>query len=80
MFTTEHLQGRMLYETEKVVCINVYLKPQYAPTKDYYLCQVLISLVNTQYVSTDVELVLSNSDFLFLSQNVIRQEISEGVT
>lgn len=46
MFATEHLTGRCVYETNKVVCIDVYLSRKYSQDKDIFLSQLLVSLIN----------------------------------
>jgi len=45
MFRTEHFEGRLLYETDKVVCINVHINTNYDPNC-IFVTQVLLSLVN----------------------------------
>ena len=76
MFLTEHLEGRIHYETNQVVCFNIYLKPSIA--KDFFVCQALLSLVNgsRSYVPT---MVVVNNIITFDSATIAK-EISEGIS
>lgn len=76
MFSTEHLVGRLRYETEQVVCFDVYLKPHLA--KDYFVCQALLSLVNGSRASTATIVVVDN--IITLDYATISKEISTGIT
>ena len=53
MFLTEHLEGRLRYETDKVVCIDIHINTNYSNGDNLsFLGQALLSLVNKQYVYT----------------------------
>ena len=79
MFITEHIQGKLVYETEKVVYIHVFLKPQYTTNCDsnVYITQLLISLVNMNYSCVDTSIKNSH---IYLSENMLKEEIAEGVS
>lgn len=79
MFRTEHLEGRLLYETDKVVCINVFINRRYSKNEDKFLSQVLISLVNGRFKSHGTGFhLLSDNDFLFTKEDFAR-ELNEGL-
>lgn len=79
MFTTEHLEGRIVYETDKVVYIHVFVKPQYIIGCDsnQYITQLLISLVNTKYSCIDTSF---RNTLFYLSEDKLKEEIAEGVS
>lgn len=76
MFNTEHLSGRCVYETDKVVCINVYLSKTYSSSKDIFLSQLLVSLVNTHFSYGSISFTC---DFFDLTLDQFNREIEEGV-
>ena len=75
MFSTEHLEGRMVYETNKIACINVYAQPTYDPNRTF-LVQLLVSLINYKYINSSVPVSFGPSA---LSREDINKEIKEGV-
>lgn len=76
MFNTEHLSGRSVYETDKVVCIDVYLSSNYSSGKDIFLSQLLVSLVNQNFSYGSVSF---SYGFCVFSSDEFDNEIREGV-
>lgn len=75
MFSTKHLEGRLRYETDKVVCIDVHIKSYYLSAQPF-VTQVLISLINGE--STFFAPGYNNIDFSITSEDVLK-EINEGI-
>lgn len=81
MFDTKHFKGRMLYETEKVACINVYLNPEFAHNNPECLTQVLVSLVDKeQHYFDSKNILLHYAYYLHLDQDEVNRELSELVS
>lgn len=76
MFATKHLTGRCVYETNKVVCIDVYLSKKYSQNKDIFLGQLLVSFVNQNISYSPVSF---SNVFCTFSSNQYDREIKEGV-
>lgn len=76
MFSTKHLEGRIRYETDKVVCIDVYCKPQFLSERPFFT-QILFSIINKQYSFLDASLWGKNG--AIMSEKEIRDEIAEGI-
>lgn len=74
MFSTEHLEGRLRYETDKVVCIDVYSKTKARP----FMCQVLLSLVNKTAQFIKCELISEYTSYAFTEEDFIK-EVKDGV-
>ena len=75
MFRTEYLEGRLRYETEQVVCFDVYLNSNIA--KDFFVCQALLSLVNRRIAhNSPSEVVYYNT---VLNGTTIFVEIQNGI-
>lgn len=77
MFRTEHLEGRSLYETDEVVCMNVFGNRKYSYNTNDFLSQILLSLVNGKDLIFPVECkfpdgtILTREDFI--------KEVNEGI-
>ena len=76
MFLTEHLEGRLRYETDKVVCFDIYLNPSIS--KDYFVSQALLSLVNGCRAYSPMIVPVNNT--ITLDSTTIAKEISEGIS
>lgn len=77
MFRTEHLEGRSLYETDEVVCMNVFLNRKYTYDKNDFLSQILLSLVNENSLIFPVECNLP--DGTTLTSEDFTKEVTEGL-
>ena len=77
MFITEHLEGRIHYETDKVVCFNIHIKPQYDLERSF-VNQVLLSLVNKHIIYIPTNIVIPKS-YLSLSADKFGNEVYEGI-
>ena len=79
MFITEHLEGRIRYETDKVVCIDVYVNPSYSQER-LFLSQVLFSLVNNRAHFLDLNFSLQDGKCTFSMKGAdYEKEIKEGI-
>lgn len=77
MFRTEHLEGRLLYETDKVVCINIHLNVNY-DCRNRFISQVLLSLVNKKNIYFPSTINLNSS--IFLTKEDFTAEVDEGIS
>lgn len=75
MFATEHFEGRMRYETDKIACIDVYVQPSFDVNRPF-LGQIYIALSTCKWVMHEVPISLGE---IFLTGTHIRQEFNEGV-
>ena len=88
MFLTEHLEGRLRYETDKVVCIDVYARKDLRLINlDFkegdFVTQVLLSLITKQHhLTLSAELYL-NKAFAIQNhidgQEALFKELFEGL-
>lgn len=77
MFLTEHLEGRLRYETDKVVCIDIYINSNYSQERNF-ISQVLLSLANKKIHFFSFNLKKGNyTDFI--TSTDYENEISEGI-
>ena len=70
------MEGRSLYETDKVVCINVFINKSYAAPDGVFLFQVLVSLKNQSYRYFGGPVFF---DYFWLSEDDIADELKEGI-
>lgn len=77
MFRTEHLEGRLLYETDEAVCINVFISRKYTNNEDVFLTQIIFSLVNGKYISYDTSFTFP--DGTQFTYEEFSEEVTEGL-
>lgn len=77
MFRTEHLEGRLLYETNDVVCINVFINSNHIRGESPYLFQVLVSLKTNSYSYFGGSFSYGT---LSLSKENVDKELREGIS
>lgn len=79
MFKTEHLEGRLLYETEKVVCFNIHASINIEPSRPF-LVQCLLSLVNytSSFHPVSFDYEIGGNTYHFTEEN-FKEEIEEGI-
>lgn len=77
MFRTEHLEGRSVYETDEVVCINIYVRTNLINHfRDVYLSQILVSLDTYNFDYNPFSFNLNGED---ISEEDVSRELREGV-
>lgn len=77
MFKTEHLEGRSVYETDEVVCMNIYVKSNLVNYfRDVYLSQILVSLDTYNF---DYSPFSFSIDGETISEKDVSRELREGV-
>lgn len=75
MFKTEHLIGRSIYESSKVVCMDVRTKYD-----NVFVTQILVSLNDFEPHFDDIWIdKFIETTAIHLSHNDIKREILEGV-
>ncbi len=80
MFTTEHFEGRMRYETDKVACIDVYIQPKFDDKRPFAF-QVYIALDTRKWGGTYGPVTLTNRfPWVFLTDFEVCAEIEQGVS
>ncbi len=75
MFTTEHFEGRMRYETDKVACIDVYVQPPFDADRPFVV-QVYVSLSTCKCAIPKLPISFGKN---FLTGDQVNQELNEGV-
>ena len=79
MFTTEHFEGRMCYETDKVACIDVHIRPNFDDERPFAF-QVYIALDTRNWAVTNTPLTLVNGfSSVTLTGLQVHEEIEQGV-
>lgn len=77
MFNTKHLEGRIVYETDNVVCINVFVKADYTSDRnEIFMTQLLVSLVVRSISFLPSSISIAN---LVLSEEDFKKELYAGV-
>lgn len=76
MFRTEHFEGRLRYETNKVVCIDMHINANYDPNCTF-VTQVLISLVNNKSIFYPASM---NNSLFSLTVDEFSKEVNLGIS
>lgn len=77
MFMTEHFEGRTRYETNHVVCIDVFINHKHDKNHTFF-CQIFLSLDDFAYIiPTKPEFYYNSSTYL--SPQIIEKEIAKGM-
>lgn len=76
MFRTEHLEGRSVYETDEVACINIFVNNQLTHGVDIYLSQILVSLDTYKFAYYPFSFSHNGENF---SEADVDKELNEGV-
>ena len=76
MFKTEHLEGRSLYETDEVVCIDIFVKTRLTHNSDIYLSQILVSLDTYNFSYTPFSFSINGKS---VSEEDVNRELKKGV-
>ena len=80
MFTTEHFEGRMRYETDKVACIDVHIQPTFDDECSFAF-QVYIALDTREWAATYSPVTFANGfSSVTLTGSQVRAEIEQGVS
>lgn len=75
MFATEHFEGRMRYETDKIACIDVYAQPTFDVNRPFVV-QVYVALNTCKCTIPEVSISFGETS---LTKTHVRQELNEGV-
>ena len=79
MFATEHFEGRMRYETDKVACIDVYIQPKFDDKRPFAF-QVYIALDTRNWAVTNSPVTFVNGfSSVTLTGLQVHEEIEQGV-
>ena len=79
MFVTDYLEGRIIYETEKVVCFNVHLASVVNQSRPF-MAQVLFSLVNGKYNVPKASFYITKGDDTFqFTEKDFENELDKGI-
>lgn len=76
MFYTEHLEGRSVYETDEVVCINIFVNSNLTHNSDIYLSQILVSLDTYNFDYTPFSFSINGET---ISEEDVIRELRKGV-
>lgn len=76
MFKTEHLEGRSVYETDEVVCINIYVNNSLTYNSDTFLSQILVSLDTYRFAYNPFSFSINGKT---ISQEDVYKELQKGV-
>lgn len=83
MFFTDHLEGRSRYETNEVVCIDIFINRKCTNNGEaIHIGQVLVSLVNLKpYGNMSYNFILPDDSKLTckLTKEMCKREIENGV-
>lgn len=76
MFKTEHLEGRSVYETDEVACINIFVNNILTRGVDIYLSQILVSLDTYNFAYTPFSFSINGE---IVSEEDVDRELGKGV-